>query len=255
MKAGRHYAYREKRTPGSPFFKIKYIEKAEGKGQIKIRYEDGPHPGLEEYVRPQSIICPWGQRKAVERDEQRIQRLADHHAGSRADRALAWAITAVLCSTGEPSAWCEPDGVTMPEEEIDRIIDRAGLKERAADLHPLAFCDREGNVHLPIEAAEAVGRAFAAAEPETVLMSIEDDAGELKVRGYEPGERFSHDYLREESPGYALARQWAGHDQEVEQLRKEIGRLRRLVSMAEHDLRAAGKDLQATKLRRAVEGR
>lgn len=255
MKIGSHYAYREKRTPGSPFLKVKYLEKVEGKGKIKVRYEDGPHPGLEEYVRPQTIVSSWGQRKAVERDEERIQRLADHHVQSRADRALSWAITAVLCSTGEPSAWCEPDGVTMPEAEIGRIADRAGLNEEAVDLHALAFCDRDGNVHLPIEAAEAVARAFAAAEPETVLMSIEDDVEQLKTRGYAPGERFSHDYLREKSPGYALARQWAGHEQEVEQLQQEIGRLRRLVSMAEHDLRAAGKELEAAKLRRAVEGR
>lgn len=65
-----------------------------------------------------------------------------------------------------------------------------------------------------------------------MLLYIEDQEAEYKARGYEPGECFWHDYLREKAGGYALARQWAGHEQELEQLHKELNRLRSLISTA-----------------------
>jgi hypothetical protein len=55
-------------------------------------------------------------------------------------------------------------------------------------------------------------------------------------------------------PGWAVARLWAEFDQEVEQLKKEIGRLRGLVSQAAYDLRNAGADPKSRKLLRALDG-
>lgn len=75
------------------------------------------------------------------------------------------------------------------------------------------------------------------------------------MKGNQPGERWYHNYLREMSPGYALARQWAGLEQEADMLRKEIGRLRSLVSGAAHDLKGAGQERKANRLLRALEGR
>jgi len=53
--------------------------------------------------------------------------------------------------------------------ELQRIIDRAGLTAAPADLHPLAYRDRHGCVKLPLEATVELARAFAAAEPTTVI--------------------------------------------------------------------------------------
>jgi hypothetical protein len=55
-------------------------------------------------------------------------------------------------------------------------------------------------------------------------------------------------------PGWAVARQWADFDQEVEQLKKEIGRLRGLVSQAAYDLPDAGAETRSRKLLRALDG-
>lgn len=97
-------------------------------------------------------------------------------------------------------------------------------------------------------------RGFAAAEPETVLMYLADRESELKHQGYRPGEHFVHDLLRQHMPGWAVAHQWAGFDQEVEQLRKEIGRLRGLVSRAAYDLRDTGAESKSRRLLRALDG-
>ncbi len=82
-------------------------------------------------------------------------------------------------------------------------------------MHPLAYTDRHGEVHLPLDAVVGLAKAFAAAEPQTVVSYIDDREEELRLKGNQPGDRWYHDYLRELSPGYALARQWAGLDQDM----------------------------------------
>lgn len=109
-------------------------------------------------------------------------------------------------------------------------------------------------MHLPLDAMVTLARAFAAAEPQTVVEYLDNREDELRVKGRQPGERWYHDYLRELSPGHALARQWAGLEQEAEMLRKEISRLRSLVSGAAYDLRDAGRERKAKSLLRALDG-
>jgi hypothetical protein len=70
-----------------------------------------------------------------------------------------------------------------------------------------------------------------------------------------PGQRYLHDVLRQYLPGFAVARQWAGIEQEVEQLNKEIARLRGLVSQAAYELKALGAERKHRQLLRALDGR
>jgi hypothetical protein len=243
----RTYAFRETRSPNSPMLKVKLLEVVGRKGKLKVRFEDGPHPGLEEYVSTRQIVTTWGDRKHVLRDEERAARLEEYEMG-RGDKATRDAVEAVLTATGEPGGG---DG----EYELQRILDRAGIEVAPADLHPLGYCDRSGTAHLPLEALVGVARAFAAAEPLTVIGYLDDEEEELRLRGNQPGDRWYHQYRRELSPGFALARQWAGLEQEAEMLRKEIARLRSLVAGAAYDLKAAGQERKASRLERAVEGR
>lgn len=251
---GRSYAYREKRSPACPLLKVKLLDKVGRKGKLKIRFEDGPHPGLEEYVSSRQLVVPWGERRALLRDEERAARL-EGYARGLGDKALTEAASAVLASTGEPGAYADDTTTAMSEAELERILDRAGVYTAPADLHPLAYRDRHGHVHLPLDAVVSVARAFAAAEPQTVVGYLDDEEEELRLKGNLPGERWYHQYLRELSPGFALARQWAGLEQESEMLRKEITRLRGLLSGAAHDLKSAGQERKASRLLRALEGR
>jgi hypothetical protein len=166
------------------------------------------------------------------------------------------AVSAVLASSGEPSAGAWGGLVDMAEAEIHRIMRRAGMEGEAKEMHPLAFFDpSSGNVYLPLECGETIARAFAAAEPETVTMYLDDHESELKHGGYLPGDRYKHDLLRQYLPGFAVARQCAGFDQDRERLENEISRLRTLVSIAASDLRSAGQERKATRLMRGLEGR
>jgi hypothetical protein len=133
LEIGRWYAYGEKRGPRYPMLKIRLLDKVGRKGKIKIRFEDGPHPGLEEYVSTRQLVVPWGQRHAVLRDETLAAAL-DAHAVQVADPALGEATSAVLESTGEPGAGATALGTMMSESGLQRIIDRAGLTSAPAVL-------------------------------------------------------------------------------------------------------------------------
>lgn len=155
-------------------------------------------------------------------------------------------------STGEPGAAVLGALSWFDEDELQRIVDRAGLTTAPTELHPLAYRDRRGRVHLPLDGAVALAKAFAAAR---VIQYLDDGEEELRIRATQPGERWFHEYLRELSPGYALARRWAGLEQEGQALREEISRLRTLRSRAAHDLDNAGEGRKAKRLLRALEGR
>ena len=87
LEIGRRYAYREKRGPHYPMLKVRLLDKVGRKGKIKIRFEDGPHPGLEEYVCTRQLVVPWGQRHEVLRDEKLAAALDEHAAQSRGSGA------------------------------------------------------------------------------------------------------------------------------------------------------------------------
>jgi hypothetical protein len=247
---GRAYAFRIGRS--GPLAKVKLVEKVGRRGHIKIRYEEGDHPGLEEYVNVRQLVVPWSEVRALLRDEERLERISEAVVGR--DSARQEAISTVLAASGEPSAYCG-EWLSMPEDELQRIIDRAGLDESPAELHPLAFKDRMGEVHVPVEGAERLARAFAAAEAQNVVMYIDDHEEELRRRGNVPGDRYLHDVLRQYQPGWALARQWAGFDRAVEELQKEVARLRGLVSRAAYELKDAGAEDKSRRLLRALDGR
>jgi hypothetical protein len=247
VEVGRTYAFREKRSTSSPMLKVKLLDKIGRKGKAKVRFEDGPHPGLEEYVSTRQVVCSWGDRKAVLRDEEREGRLVEYEKG-RDDKALRDAVNAVLDATGESGSGYDAD-------ELQRILDRAGIDTAPADLHPVGFIDRHRRAHMPIDALAAVAKAFAAAEPQTVVAYLDDEEEENRLRGNQPGERWYHQYQRELSPGYALARQSAGLEQEADMLRQEIARLRGLISRAASDLKDAGREHKSRWLLRALEGR
>jgi len=255
LVVGRRYGMRLKVSAGQPLIEVKILEKVGRKGHIKIQHLGGETPGLCEYVKTRQLIVAWGERKAFLRDEERLDR-AERASSKEGDQARREATETVLFSTGDPEAGLmKANMLLMRHESAEHIAVRAGMTEPVVDLHPAAFIDRFGELHLPYDGVEKLARAFAAAEPETVLLFIQDQEAEYKARGNQPGERFWHDILRERSGGYALARQWAGHEQEVAGLQEEIERLRSLVSRAAYDLERAGAEREANRIRRALIGK
>jgi hypothetical protein len=66
---GRSYAFRAKLARAQPILKTKLIAKVGRRGKVKILYQDGPDPGLEEYIDTRHLLAPRGERAALLRDE------------------------------------------------------------------------------------------------------------------------------------------------------------------------------------------
>jgi hypothetical protein len=255
IKVGQKYGFRLKYSAREPLLEVQIVEKVGRKGMIKIRHLGPPHLGLEEFVKTSSIIVPWKEQKAFIRDEERLH-AAREASAKEGDRVRQEATSTILESSGEnQAAVYRADGMLdVPFEVAQRLAVRAGLAEPIESLHPLSFVDRHGILHLPYLGAERLARAFAAAEPELVLREIENHELQLKSEGYEPGNRYLHELLRDYQPSYALARQWAGLEKEIEQLRKEIERLRVLVRSATGELKSLGAERKALRIERALDG-
>jgi hypothetical protein len=188
LVVGKSYGFREKRILGSPVLRVTLLEKLGRKGRVRIRFENGPHRGLVEYAYSRQLVTPWGEQMALLRDETRLARLREY-ARTVEDGALVEAACAVLVSTGERRAWAGPAVTSMPEAQLRRICERAGIDLAPSELHPLGFTDRHARHPLPLDAVVHLARAFADAEPRTVIDYLDDYEAELRTKGNLPGER------------------------------------------------------------------
>jgi hypothetical protein len=189
--------------------RVEIIERARGT-KWKVRFLDEPHPGLVDYVMSKQIVCKWGDRRQYLRDEKRFATFDALGDGLWEGHPRVEAVDLVLASSGEPGAETYRGKLSMAPDQVERLTTRAGLEGSATDLDPVAFIDRHGEAQLPFRAAERLAQAFAAAEPKTVLLAVQQEEDELEARGWLPGERYMHTRLQERRLAFALARQWAG---------------------------------------------
>ena len=67
IKTATEYAFREKRTPGTPFQRVRIIEHIRG-NRWKAEWVE-PNPELIHYVESGQLIVPWKEHKAFLKDE------------------------------------------------------------------------------------------------------------------------------------------------------------------------------------------
>jgi hypothetical protein len=104
-----------------------------------------------------------------------------------------------------------------------------------------------------LEATVELARAFAAAEPTTIIGYLDGQEEEGRLRGNERGERWWHSRLRAKLPASWL-HGLTGLEQQGEMLRKETVRQPPLVTRIAFDLEHAGAQSKASGLLRALEG-
>lgn len=256
IEVGKVYGVREGRASlaDRPVHKVKVIAKLEERKRPKVRYLEGEREGLEEFVRTSQFLAKWADVKRVLRDEAKLEKLRS--ANDAIVNDVVWeAISAVIFSTGDDVIvpMESPHRIEIPTCETERIEERFKL-EPLASSHGAAFVDRKGMLHLPFEVAESVAKHIASREPEAVLLYIQQHEDELLAAGYQPGMRHRHSLLRDYQPAYALARQWAGFQGEVELLTRELERLRGILIQTAWTLKQNGADSEARRLERALMG-
>jgi hypothetical protein len=108
-------------------------------------------------------------------------------------------------------------------------------------------------LHLSYAAALKFAQAFAAAEPEPWLLYMRDWEDRLTAESFEPGNRHSHAFLREQLVPYAIVKDWTSRST-AELLEREITRLRGLIQSAIADIERLGDSRASSRLRRALQG-
>jgi|tagenome__1003787_1003787.scaffolds.fasta_scaffold18183422_1 hypothetical protein len=133
---GRNYAFHHTRGPDVELLKVRLLDVVGRKSKIKVRFQTGPHPGLEEYMATRQLVARWSERRALLRDEQREPRLREYAHAMR-DGALVEAASAVLTATGEPGGGADPGVTIFSRAELQRILDRANLGTAPEQPPPL----------------------------------------------------------------------------------------------------------------------
>lgn len=248
LVAGRAYALRRNGARGA-LVKVSF-RGTTYKRQAKVRFEDGELAGLEDWVTTRELVCPWGERKAMLRDEERAARLQTASSESW-DRVYEDAVSDVLTASGEENGFT---GIwDTSEGRATRLWARAGLPGSPLEYDPNNYIDRYGGWHLSFETALQAAKDFAAREPDLVELFVSEWEDRMKSEGYAPGMRYVHSVLRQFAPRWALARSWMTEPARTAD-QKEIVRLQQLVRQAAHVLETAGLPNDAAKLQRALVG-
>jgi hypothetical protein len=163
------------------------------------------------------------------------------------------AVNLVLEASGEGLDIGNKGIVSDEPDRLDRFAARAGVDVPSSEGR--AFTDRKGRRHVGFDAIEPLVRAFAANEPLTVSMHIDQAERETAAGALEPGEGWRVGFLEEWRPAFALARQWAGFDRQFAAKDNEILRLRTIISRLVWTLRTDGLDDLARKVERQLRGR
>ncbi len=135
------------------------------------------------------------------------------------DHPITQAVNDVLESTGEGLSTYHGILTDSPDV-IDRVCNRAAIAPPAPYV---AFTDRHGQRHLPFDSALEIAKAFAAAEPATVLLHIDTRESATAVEAQDPAKRYLVGLLEEWRAGWALIRQWTTVDGLLAEKDAEIG--------------------------------
>lgn len=246
IKVGTHYALRERR--GQPFQRVKILAYIR-RGKWKAEWIE-PNAGLVDFVESQNLVVPWRELKAFLREEADQVRLLEQceRDGYEADSPIVRAVEQVFDCVGDTVTFWRATLRGAPPA-MERVWVRAGLP--AAAHWPGAYLGRNGDLNLAFGSALTIAKAFCAAEPTTVLESIESLERKW-AHDVNRGEDTLVRLLNEYRAAWALIRQWTGHDPAIAQREAEIQKLERLVWDAIYALQKAGLDSESAKLRRAV---
>ena len=238
IEPGKHYAIRE--HPTDDLQHVKILESVRS-GKWRAEWID-PNPGLVDYVSSRHIIVPWGQRRALLRDERNADAMTaavDRSGFPGNHHPVAIAVTEILDSTGERDISVHHGVLSYEPDVLERVAARANI-----DIpdHVVGYRDRHGRHHLPWDCAIALAAAFACNEPSTVLDPIDAKEHEWSTEARRPGGHYLIDLLTEYRAVWAIVRQWAGHDAAIAAREERIRDLEQLVTSVMWDLRRTDPD-------------
>ena len=249
IQPGQDYGSREVPKHRDELQRVKVLEKVRSKW--KVEWVD-PHRGLQDYVKSVQLVTPWVNRRVFLDGEKNWALLVEACARSWPGNGhpLSEAVDLILDSRGESGLRVGNHGeFTASPDALDRVLQRAKFE---MPIQQPAYEDRQGRLRLPFDGAVMLARAFAAAEPQTVLLEVDTSQQRYEMEARELGNSYLVPLVQRWRAGWALCRQWAGFDEGLAERDREIERLRRVIVDLGYELRRSGQDVLAAKLDRKL---
>lgn len=257
--AGAHWAYREKRALGTPASKVQLVMWVPTKPpsrkapQVKIRHVDGDLTGMEEFVSPSRLFCPWKDWARLLKWEQSERHLGEYASDQCPDKALIDAAKAAFGASGGDIYVDDIRGYTrrIDVDALARVAKRAGWPPERTPWHQRPNFVRDGDAFIANHHLVELAHDFAEHEPDAITMHVDAEEAEYRERGFRD-DRFWHELLLKDGPGHSIVRDWAGTTARTS-LAQEVRGLRGLVFEALNALRKAGASKEADKIQRKLD--
>jgi hypothetical protein len=251
IEIGAEYALREPPKRGVEIQRVRVLEQT--RSQWKVEWVE-PNRGLVDYVKSMNLVSPWRERRAFLREEENWAQLKEACSNWPGHvHPIKRAIDLVLAATGEISVWIDNKGaLSGSSDAFERLSTRASF---SFPTQLPSFVDRRDEQHHPFSVGLDFARAFAKAEPKTVLLEVESEERSMEVEARESGNAHLVPLVQEYRAQWALCRQWAGFDQALAERDAEIERLRRIITDLRYDLVRQDRYELADKLDRKLRGR
>lgn len=232
ITAGKKYALRgPKESSGFQCVRpVEYIQR----GKWLVEWVE-PRKKKASLIYSKDILCEWSERNKYAKDERRAQLLREDTVREwpGEEHPLDTAAYEVLFASGEAIDFSKGILSGYPDS-LNRIAERARFKWPS---YATSYTDRCGVRYCPWVVALALAKAFAAAEPSTVLLRIELDERKWEVQTRAAGGSHMLPLLEHYRAAWAIIRDWVGQDARGARLEAEVRHLRQLIDQTVWKLR------------------
>lgn len=251
VEPGKHYGYRKQRYAiGKPLRPVLVTKLGPPKSyKCRVRWLDGEYEGLDEWVRTDTLLCPWESADAFIEDEVRLARVVE--ASAHAYKTTEWlAVREVLWKVETPfelSEWVRHEGLVMIEDFPANIAD-CGFDPAELVAEPLAFIDRHGTYHGSFSTALRIAQRLCKQHPERIITDLKLDIQAYKKaaktgwyasphggRGWDISLGHAQKQVEEHLEILKIVSPWCGHEfaekfDVIAGLQEEVARLRLLLT-------------------------
>ena len=214
-----------------------------------------PNQGHVNIVKSRDLLCLWSERDRFARDERNDSELRaeNNRDWLGEEHPLDTAVHEILSATGEQIEISEGT-LSGPTDSLNRIAQRAAYRWPYSTI---PYTDRFGIRHYPWNISLGLAKAFAVAEPNTVLLHIEVDERKWEIETREAGGSHILPMLEHYRASWAIIREWTGINADHARLEVEIKRLRQLIDRVIWMLRTGNPHSEhvANWLSRSIKGR
>lgn len=251
IEVGKRYGYRKQRYAiGQALRPVLVTKEGPPKSyKYRIRWLDGEYEGLDEWVRRETLLCPWEEAPAYVEDEIRLARAVEASAGTyktpewEAVREVFWEVE----SPFELAEWVRYHGTVVLSDFPASLAD-TGYTPEELMAAPHAFVDRDGMYVAPFSTALQIAKRYCTQHPERIIAQIKQQVqaySKAAQTGWyaSPQGRYGHDIsletakklMEEQQAIEKILSDWCGkeHSEKFDLtagLQEEVTRLRQLLT-------------------------